>query len=127
MFLLLGSITLILGLVSGFLLLIAPLGVLPFSPGLLTWLLFPAFTLLGYLLLSLGSRTGEALVAARLGGGALLILALGGLIGLFALAIGILPGSTGFLSFTLLAVFGLFLGGLLWYLGRHLPADAAGR
>ncbi|MFC7420342.1 hypothetical protein ACFQNF_10675 [Iodobacter arcticus] len=46
-----GSLLIVLGLLAGCLLLIAPLGIIEITPGIGLWLLFPAFSIGGYILL----------------------------------------------------------------------------
>ena len=45
-----GIILMVLGVASGLILLLAPFGIGPAIPGIATWILFPAFTLVGYVL-----------------------------------------------------------------------------
>lgn len=46
-----GSLLMVLGLLAGCLLLITPLGIIEITPGIGLWLLFPAFSIGGYILL----------------------------------------------------------------------------
>ncbi|AZN35045.1 hypothetical protein [Iodobacter ciconiae] len=48
-----GSLLIVLGLLAGCLLLIAPLGIIEINPGIGLWLLFPIFSIGGYILLIL--------------------------------------------------------------------------
>ena len=47
-----GALLLVLGLVSGLFLLLAPFGIGPAAPGVTTWISFPGFTVVGYILCS---------------------------------------------------------------------------
>jgi len=108
-----GAVLLVMGLVSGALLALAPFGLGPAQPDLVTWLLFPAFTLVGYAFLILPARTAQVILVTRACGGALLLLATGAALGLFLT-------STGFA----VAIGGTFV---LWYvLGIGLMLGPAG-
>lgn len=91
-----GAILLVLGLVSGSFLVAAPLGLLAVEPGIATWVLFPAFTLTGYLFLALASRAGAIGSLSRFAGGVLIVLALAAAIGLFLAGNALIkaPGNT---------------------------------
>ena len=78
-----GAVLLALGLVSGVFLVAAPLGLLTVEPGVATWILFPGFTVVGYLFLALAARAGGIPRLSRFAGAVLIILALGAAIGLF--------------------------------------------
>lgn len=57
--LLAGAVLVLMGLFSGAVLVAAPLGFVAGSPGVALWLLFPLFTLMGYMLTVAGSRTSQ--------------------------------------------------------------------
>jgi len=57
MILIAGTLFLVMGLISGLLLALAPLGFMPYQPGWVTWVLFPGLTILGYVFVLLASRT----------------------------------------------------------------------
>ena len=60
MFLLLtGLALLLLGLFSGVVLVLAPLGFAPWSPVFTLWVLFPLFSVLGYVLFVIGAKTAH--------------------------------------------------------------------
>ena len=80
-----GALLLALGLVSGLFLLLAPFGIGPATPGLTTWILFPGFMVVGYILLAVAARIGLTALVSRLAGACLVLLALGAGTGLFAL------------------------------------------
>jgi hypothetical protein len=99
-----GAVLLVLGLVSGALLAASPFGLGPAQPELVVWLLFPAFTLIGYAFLILPARTSQVILVTRICGGALMLLATAAAVGLFATP----SGSTLVLWYVL--VVGLLLG-----------------
>jgi hypothetical protein len=105
-----GAVLLVLGLVSGALLAASPFGLGPAQPELVTWLLFPAFTLIGYAFLILPARTSQVILVTRVCGGALMLLATAAAVGLFAASTGFAApaGSTFVLWYVL--VIGLVLG-----------------
>lgn len=57
--LLAGAVLVLMGLFSGAVLVAGPLGLAAWSPGLALWILFPLFTLVGYMLTVAGSRTSR--------------------------------------------------------------------
>lgn len=60
MFLLLtGAALLALGLFSGVVLVLAPLGLAPWSPELTIWVLFPLFSILGFALFVIGAKSAH--------------------------------------------------------------------
>ena len=91
-----GLFLLLLGLFSGAVLVAAPLGLVPWSPDLVLWVLFPTFSIAGYVLFVIGGRTtqlrGGSIVLSSL----LLILALASAAGLVLQAASVLhaQGST---------------------------------
>ena len=60
-----GALLLVLGLVSGIFLVLAPFGIGPASPGVTTWILYPGFTIVGYILVlgCFGLVTDQAMKA----------------------------------------------------------------
>ena len=54
-----GCVLVVLGLFSGAVLVLAPLGLAPFTPGPALWVLFPVFCALGYALLVIGAHTAH--------------------------------------------------------------------
>ena len=60
-----GGLLAALGLGSAVVLVGGPLGLVAATPGLLPWVLFPLFTLVGYLLLVVGSDDAAARVPTR--------------------------------------------------------------
>jgi uncharacterized membrane protein len=84
-----GIILMVLGVASGLILLLAPFGVGPAIPGVTTWILFPGFTLVGYILFVVEARTKWVVGASRFAGAALLALALAAAVALFAVGNGL--------------------------------------
>jgi hypothetical protein len=112
-----GLVLLVLGLVSGVILLLAPLGIAGAQAGLALWILFPVFTIGGYLLAALPARTPSLVMLTRGSGVVLLVLALAAAVVLvlqagslvdttgssmslwYVLAIGLALGATGVATF----------------------------
>ena len=86
MILVAGGLFLVMGLISGLLLALAPLGVTPYQPGWVTWFLFPGLTVLGYTFVLLASRASVVPIITRATGGALLLLAVVATVSIFLLA-----------------------------------------
>ena len=57
--LIVGAFIVALGLFSGVVLTLAPLGLAPWSPDLVLWVLFPAFSVLGFVLFAVAGRTTQ--------------------------------------------------------------------
>jgi hypothetical protein len=76
MILVAGLVLLALGLLCGVALLLAPIGLLPGGAGLTMWILFPAFTIGGYLLAAAQADDARVPLLSRISGGLLLALAL---------------------------------------------------
>lgn len=76
MILIAGLVLLALGLACGAALVLAPLGFLPAAAGLTMWILFPAFTIGGYLLAAAQADNSSLPPLSRISGGLLLLLAL---------------------------------------------------
>ncbi|HEX8013403.1 MAG TPA: hypothetical protein VF814_21160 [Casimicrobiaceae bacterium] len=113
-----GALLLVLGLVSGIFLALSPLGLGPPSPGVTTWILFPGFTVVGYILLAASARLPLISIASRLAGALLLLLALGAAVALFAIGGALLqaPGET--LALWYVTGLGLVLGATGFAIGR---------
>lgn len=105
-----GGLFMIMGLLSGLFLVLAPLGVAPFQPGLVSWVLFPGLTVLGVVFMLLASRSSTFPVIARITGGGLLLLGVIAAVGLFLTANSIVQpvGGTHMLWYVLTV--GLVLG-----------------
>jgi len=78
-----GAVFLVLGLASGALLALAPFGVIAAQPGPVTWVLFPALTIVGYLMVVFAARDASIPLITRTAGAALIALAVGATVGLF--------------------------------------------
>jgi hypothetical protein len=112
-----GLVLLLLGILSGTLLVLAPLGLTGAAAGLTLWILFPVFTITGYLLAALPARTAALAWLTRGSGIVLLVLAMVAAVALvlqggalvetrgdsfslwYVLAVGLVLGSTGVASF----------------------------
>lgn len=71
-----GIVLLGLGILSGAILVLAPLGLIGASAGFTLWILFPVFTIAGYLLAAVPSQSNTIPVLTRVSGVLLLLLAL---------------------------------------------------
>ena len=80
-----GIILMVLGVASGLILLLAPFDIGPAIPGITTWILFPGFTLVGYILFAVGNGLIAAAVATL---SLWYVLALGAVMGATGLALG---------------------------------------
>ena len=91
-----GFFLLVLGLFSGGVLVAAPLGVVPWGAGITLWVLFPAFSIAGYVLFVIGGRTAQVRGGSLLLSGLLIALALAAAAGLVLQAAGVVhpEGST---------------------------------
>jgi peptidoglycan/LPS O-acetylase OafA/YrhL len=114
---LIGGVLAILGLLSGVILMLAPLGIGPATPGVVTWLMFPCLTIAGYVLLAMASPTPLALIS-RLTGGALLVLGLAAVVVLFLAANGLTQPVNDLASLWYVMVVGFILGGAGFSLRR---------
>ena len=54
-----GALVVALGLFSGIVLTLAPLGLAPWSPELVLWVLFPLFSVVGFVLVAMAGRTTQ--------------------------------------------------------------------
>src|SRR5690349_20969892 len=91
-----GAVLVVLGLFSGAVLVVAPLGLAPFTPGLALWILFPLFCLLGYALLAIGAHTAHVRILSLVLSVLLVLLALASACGLVLASADIVhsPGGT---------------------------------
>jgi hypothetical protein len=111
-----GAVLLLLGLGSGLLLLLAPFGIGLGAPAALTWAMFPACTLAGYLFIALAARAGTIVPVSRIAGGLLLAFALAAVVGLFLIANALVASSGGTLALWYVMAIGIVLGPLgLWF------------
>jgi hypothetical protein len=113
-----GALLLILGLSSGILLVLAPFGVGPVSPGVTNWILYPGFTIVGYILLAASARLRIISIASRLAGALLLLLAFGAAAALFAIGNALYHASGDSLALWYVMGLGLLLGVTGFTIGR---------
>jgi hypothetical protein len=76
MLLITGLVFLALGLLSGAFLVLVPAGLIDRAAGLTLWALFPALTIMGYLMAALSMKPGTLPILSRVSGALLLLLAL---------------------------------------------------
>ena len=105
-----GGLLLALGLISGGFLLLAPFGVGPASPGVTTWILFPGFTIVGYILFAASARIAIISMASKIAGALLLLLAVGAAAALFATSNGLVKSIADPLALWYVMGVGLLLG-----------------
>ncbi len=117
MMLVAGGLFMAMGLISGLLLVLEPLNAVPFQPGLLSWVLFPALTLVGYGFILGAARTQMVLTVTRLTGSAMMVLAVIATVSLFLIANSIVKTTHS----TLVLWYVLGIGLLLGTAGLALP------
>jgi hypothetical protein len=113
-----GALLLVLGLVSGLFLLLAPLGIGPAAPGPTAWILFPGFTVVGFVFLAVAARITHVALLSRIGGGCLLLLGLGAGLALFSIGNGLMHARGDTLSLWYVLGLGFALGGSGFAIGR---------
>jgi hypothetical protein len=113
-----GIILMVLGVASGLILLLAPFDIGPAIPGITTWILFPGFTLVGYVLFAVEARTTWVVGASRVAGAALLALALVAAIALFAVGNGLIAAAVATQSLWYVLALGAVMGATGLALGR---------
>ena len=113
-----GALLLVFGLVSGIFLLLAPFAIGPASPGVATWILFPGFTIVGYILLAASARMPIISVASRLAGALLLLLAIAAAAALFAIGNALFQPTGDALGLWYVMGIGLVLGATGFAVGR---------
>ena len=110
MMLIAGILFLLLGLASGVLLVLAPLGWSPLTPGPTTWVLFPLLTVLGYVFVVVAARTRAVPAISRVTGALLLALAVAATVELFLIANAVVPSPSSMLPLWYVLGIGLVLG-----------------
>ncbi|APV51175.1 hypothetical protein BWI17_16700 [Betaproteobacteria bacterium GR16-43] len=105
-----GLILLALGVLSGAYLLLVPFGVVAGEAGLALWVLFPVFSILGYLLAAAPARDSSLPLLTRGAGVVLLLLALLAAVGIVLDSTAILPARGDLASVWYVLVIGLVLG-----------------
>lgn len=113
-----GAVLLALGLASGVFLVLAPFDIGPESPGVTTWILYPGFTIVGYILLAASARMRIISLASRLAGALLLLLAFGAAAALFAIGNRLSHPSADALSLWYVMGLGLVFGVTGFAIGR---------
>ena len=113
-----GLILMVLGVASGLILILAPFDIGPAIPGITTWILFPGFTLVGYVVFAVEARTTWVVGASRYAGAALLALALAAAVALFAVGNGLVTASVATLSLWYVLGLGTVMGATGLALGR---------
>jgi hypothetical protein len=119
-----GAVLIALGLFSGLVLLLAPIGAVPWSPGALLWVAFPLFSVLGYALFVIGGRSSHIRGLSVALSALFLLLALGAAVALVLGAAAVF----GPLQQTASVWYVLVVGGITGILGaasyRGAPAEA---
>jgi hypothetical protein len=111
--LLTGIVLLLLGLFSGVVLVAAPLGWAAWEAGIVLWVLFPAFTITGYVLAVIGGRSSQFRGLSLILSGLLLMLALVSGAGLVLEAAGVAKAAGSTLSLWYV----LFVAGMVGVIG----------
>jgi hypothetical protein len=105
-----GGIFLILGLVSGLFLTLAPFGIGGLAPSATAWVLFPALTIVGYLMVIFATREAAVPLVTRIAGALLLALAVGAVVGLFLVGNALVAPAAGTLALWYVLAIGFVLG-----------------
>jgi len=113
-----GLVLMVLGVASGLILILAPFGIGPAIPGMTTWILFPGFTLVGYILFAVEARTVWVVGASRYAGATLLALALAAAVALFVVGNGLTAAAAATLSLWYVLALGTVMGATGLALGR---------
>lgn len=120
-----GVFLLLLGLFSGVVLVAGPLGLAAWTPGLVLWVLFPVFSVAGYVLFAIGARMGQVRAGSLLLSALLLLLALASAAGIVLQASSVLPAQGGTASLWYVMV----VAGLIGIVGAaslgRVPAEPA--
>ncbi|MBU0750896.1 MAG: hypothetical protein KJ787_03255 [Gammaproteobacteria bacterium] len=113
---LIGAVFLVLGLVAGVVLLLAPFGRAPLEAGPLMWLTFPLGCIGGHVFLMLGASRPQMGLSSMVTGGALLLLALAATVAQFLVSGGVVTAAGETLSLWYVAGCGFLLGGIAYAL-----------
>ncbi len=113
-----GALLLVLGLLSGIFLVLAPFSIGPALPGATTWILFPGLTIVGYILLAASAHMRTISLASRLAGALLLLLAFGAAAALFAIGNALFQPAADALGLWYVMGLGLLLGVTGFAIGR---------
>ena len=109
------ALLVVLGLVSGLFLLLAPFGIGPATPGVITWV---AFTVVGYIFLVVAARIPHVALASRIAGTCLVLLAVGAAVALFAIGNALVRSSGDAAGLWYVLGLGLALGATGFAIGR---------
>jgi hypothetical protein len=126
MMILIGSVLMLIGLASGVMLLVPSLG-LTGLPGWVVWVAFPLATLAGHLVVGLGRKMAVTRIAALVGGGGSLVLALIATVLFFAENAGLMAPQGDSTTLWVLTGVGYIQGGLLWSLGMRMGTAGAAK
>jgi hypothetical protein len=118
-----GLVILALGIFSGAILLLAPLGVIEATAGLTLWVLFPLFTIGGYLLAASAAQDSMLPLLSRATGAVLLLLALAAGVVLVLQGSSIMEARASSMSLWYVLVIGL-LGGASGLAAHRKPQHA---
>jgi hypothetical protein len=88
-----GAFLLALGLFAGSVLVLVPLGMVPWTADVVLWLLFPVFSVLGFVLLATAARAGSVRSVLHVASGLLLLLAAASALALVLRAASIASGA----------------------------------
>lgn len=113
---LIGAIFLVLGLVAGVVLLLAPFGQAPLEAGPMMWLAFPLGCVGGHVFLMMGANRAQMGISSTVVGGALLVLGLLATVAQFLVSGGVLAAAEDTLSLWYVASGGFVLGGVAYSL-----------
>jgi hypothetical protein len=113
-----GLVLMVLGVASGLVLVLAPFQIGPAINGITTWVLFPGFTLVGYILFAVEARTAWVAGASRYAGAVLLALALAAAVALFAVGNGMTATGIATVSLWYVLALGTAMGATGVALGR---------
>ncbi|MDP2795564.1 MAG: hypothetical protein Q8O25_16030 [Sulfurisoma sp.] len=124
---LIGAVFLVLGLVAGVVLLLAPFGKAPLVAGPLMWFTFPLGCVGGHVFLMMGASREQMAMSSMIVGSALLLLGLVATVAQFLVSGGVLAAATDTLSLWYVASGGFVLGGVAYALrgygkGQNPPA-----
>ncbi len=105
-----GALLLVLGIGSGLLLALAPLDLASIRGGMTPWVLFPALTVAGYLLLALPAKKEALPLISRIAGTLVLALGLFAAVGLVLISASVVTAAATPLSLWYVFAFGLVFG-----------------
>ena len=111
MLLIAGLVLLALGIFCGAMLVAAPLGLVPAGANMTLWLLFPGFTIGGYLLAAAPASNKSVPMLSRVSGVLLVLLALVAAVVLVLQAASMIEHTGGAMSLWYVLIVGLVLGG----------------